>query len=518
MSHEITVTFIGTTSGGGPTETRNCSSLVVDALGNGSLWMVDCAEGTVRQIISQPTRQGQPRVRLSRVSKIFITHMHADHTMGTLTFLRNVLGSGPPTSTASSHPPPNRRGPQVEIYGPRGIRRMIRTLWHTTHTHSEHSFAVHELLFPGEQPSVAADVQEQDSAHEADVRRESECVGRDFHCGDDGFWRSIFCLPPKHSHVGITVDAGPILHRDPCIGYIIREVPPMPVNQYFPLPRKLVILGDTNDPSPIIPLIHDDPVYASSLPATDSLNTGHSVRIPVTLLVHEATDAFIPAGIDPDRRTGKNRTKASVEAKAIERGHSTPAMAGAFARRIGAERLIMNHIGARFQAANPNHRGPQAKFRSACIREIERQAAEAWNPGGQTRPQVAWDYLSVVLRPNPVRGPQESNARGLTPLVGGHIVVADVEAPSGDPDGDSDSDVQEVESLPHDSAHGGRGRATGNRARGSAGVRGRGAHVPAARAGPSNRPSDTQSELSSVRTRPKRNSHGGTSVDAPLHP
>ena len=38
MSQNITLTFIGTTSGGGPTQSRNCSSLVVDALGNGSLW------------------------------------------------------------------------------------------------------------------------------------------------------------------------------------------------------------------------------------------------------------------------------------------------------------------------------------------------------------------------------------------------------------------------------------------------------------------------------------------------
>ena len=38
MSRDITVHFIGTTSGGGPTETRNCSSLVVDMFGNGQLW------------------------------------------------------------------------------------------------------------------------------------------------------------------------------------------------------------------------------------------------------------------------------------------------------------------------------------------------------------------------------------------------------------------------------------------------------------------------------------------------
>ena len=38
MAQDIMVTFLGTSSGGGPTKTRNCSSLVVDMLGDGSLW------------------------------------------------------------------------------------------------------------------------------------------------------------------------------------------------------------------------------------------------------------------------------------------------------------------------------------------------------------------------------------------------------------------------------------------------------------------------------------------------
>ena len=132
--------------------------------------------------------------------------------MGMLTFLRNVLGTPPASKSSASTPPPNRRGPQVEIYGPRGIRRMLRMLWHTTHTHSEHSFAVHELLFPGQEPSVPADVKD-DGADPVDIRRESECVGRDFRCDDDGFWRAVVSHNPKYNHYGVVVDAGPILHR-----------------------------------------------------------------------------------------------------------------------------------------------------------------------------------------------------------------------------------------------------------------------------------------------------------------
>ena len=36
----MTATFLGTSSGGGPTESRNCSSLVLDVVGDGSLWSI----------------------------------------------------------------------------------------------------------------------------------------------------------------------------------------------------------------------------------------------------------------------------------------------------------------------------------------------------------------------------------------------------------------------------------------------------------------------------------------------
>ncbi|KAI0716034.1 beta-lactamase-like protein [Cerioporus squamosus] len=419
MSNNMAVTFLGTTSGGGPTETRNCSSLVVDALGNGSLWMVDCAEGTVRQFEAQPYRPAHPRLRTSQVSKIFITHMHADHCMGTLTFLRTVLGIPKPKVPGTSPNPPNSLPPRVEIFGPRGIRRMLRMLWHMTHTHSEHPYVVHELLFPGEQPSVAADVQPEGDGQEAvmdeiDIRRESECVGQDIRCDEQGFWRGIVDISSDAGshHWGVVVDAGPIQHRDPCIGYVVREVPRTPLTAFSPPPRKLVILGDTYDPSPLIPLIHADPSETSVLPELDPFGNGVPARVPVTLLVHEATDAYLPPRVDPNQRTGRNRTTESVDAKTRERGHSTPAMAGAFARAIAAERLVLNHIGARFPAPNMNYmQGAQARFRLDCMREIERQAAERWSQNRAVQPQAAWDYLSIELPPNRPRQSQ----RGMVP-------------------------------------------------------------------------------------------------------
>lgn len=134
--------------------------------------------------------------------------------MGVLTVLRNALGiPKPPSAMSPDAPLPNTFAPRVEIFGPRGLRRMLRTLWHLTHTHSEHAFVVHELLFVGETPSVAADVSQGADVDEANVRRESECVGRDFWCDAQGFWRGIIEVPATRHRQGVLVDAGPIEHR-----------------------------------------------------------------------------------------------------------------------------------------------------------------------------------------------------------------------------------------------------------------------------------------------------------------
>lgn len=118
--------------------------------------------------------------------------------------------------------------------------------------------------------------------------------------------RSLLSSPhSKHAHPP----------PDPCIGYIFRETSGPQ--------RKLVILGDTHDPSAIIPLC---------------------LSPPPTLLIHEATDAHIPKQIDYNHR----RTPEAVLEKALARGHSVPAMAGAFAKTIGAKNLVFNHIGARY--------------------------------------------------------------------------------------------------------------------------------------------------------------------------
>jgi len=335
----MSVTFLGTSSGGGPSDSRNCSSLLTHVQLDGSLWMVDCAEGTLRQFSRQPN--GLNRLKVSRVSKIFITHMHADHTMGLVPLLRNILGI-PKFDTDPSPKPP-----KVEVYGPAGIRLFVRSILKMTFTRTADRYVVHELLSANDEVTPCVP---------PEVMHTSESQGRDIRAGkEDGFWREFV------SRGNVAVDAGPILHRDPCIGYIIRESPPFS--------RKIVILGDTHDPKSLLPLC---------------------VSPSPSLLIHESTDAYIPSSIDPNSK----RTKDNVETKARERGHSTPGMAGTFAKLTGAKQLVLNHIGSRFPAPQNANRRRLKDTRVAVMQEVERQASEAWGMGTA---QAAVDYMRVEV-------------------------------------------------------------------------------------------------------------------------
>ena len=83
-----------------------------------------------------------------------------------------------------------------------------------------------------------------------------------------------------------------------------------------------MILGDTYDPSPIA-----------------------NIAASPDVLIHESTNAHLPQ-VDPS--TKSDDTLESVEARARSRGHSTPQLAGAFATRIGARKLILNHFSPRY--------------------------------------------------------------------------------------------------------------------------------------------------------------------------
>ncbi|KAJ4478289.1 Metallo-hydrolase/oxidoreductase [Lentinula aciculospora] len=336
-SSSINVTFLGTASAM-PSSTRNHSALAI-RLGS-DVWIFDCGEATQHQV-------QKSNVKMGKIEKVFITHTHGDHIFGLIPLLAGCLNGagGAADGVEDSRKSINMNEPPFEIYGPLGTRAYVRSALTYTHTMLSRPYVVHELRFP-------SDPQNGDFTNLWRLRSESP-TGRNIP-QINGVWSDVY------KDKILSVSAAPIYHSVPCIGYTITEamipgkidpqkyVPdikrtntPMTVMRRLqagesvrlsdgtvlqgPKPRngrKIVILGDTYNPSPMIPIAQD-----------------------ADLLIHEATNAHLP-GIVPT--TKDDDTFESVQQTAKERGHSTPQMAGAFAKRIGAASLILNHFSARY--------------------------------------------------------------------------------------------------------------------------------------------------------------------------
>ena len=263
----------------------------------------------------------------------------------------------------------------LEIYGPLGTRAYVRNGLKFTYTLLEGTYVVHELRFP-EDPS--GETQNSPSPSQ-DLHPSESPNGRNIP-QVDGKWVEIF----KDDIV--SVSAAPIFHSIPCVGYVVHEAPVQgKVDPKLYIPhlkrtrtdmrmmreiqkgqtvtladgtvlegpprepgRKIVILGDTCDPSPI-----------------EELAKG------ADLIVHEATNGHLP-GVDD--RVKPEDTYESVEERTKSRGHSTPQMAGRFAKRIGARNLFLNHFSSRYSGGNDeSSRAIMEAIRQLAVAELERE-------------------------------------------------------------------------------------------------------------------------------------------------
>jgi len=98
----LTVRFLGT-SASRPTVERNVSSIAI--IREGETLMFDCGEGTQRQMM---------RYGISfALSRIFFTHMHADHMLGVIGLCRTLALGG--------------RTEPLHLFGPPGSDDLLRT-------------------------------------------------------------------------------------------------------------------------------------------------------------------------------------------------------------------------------------------------------------------------------------------------------------------------------------------------------------------------------------------------------
>ncbi|MCK4240723.1 MAG: ribonuclease Z [Candidatus Atribacteria bacterium] len=109
------VIFLGTSSGM-PTLRRNVSAIALVFTNSNKLWLWDCGEGTQQQIQKTP-------LKLSKLEKIFITHLHGDHIFG----LPGLLASRGLRSGQ------NLSG--IQLYGPEGLDIYLNEVQNITKTY-----------------------------------------------------------------------------------------------------------------------------------------------------------------------------------------------------------------------------------------------------------------------------------------------------------------------------------------------------------------------------------------------
>jgi ribonuclease Z len=102
----VELTFLGTGSGA-PSRSRNVSSIALQLTERAELWLFDCGEGTQHQVLRAP------QVRLSQLTRVFLTHLHGDHLFG----LMGLLAS---RSLAQGGTTP------VTLYGPEALADYVR--------------------------------------------------------------------------------------------------------------------------------------------------------------------------------------------------------------------------------------------------------------------------------------------------------------------------------------------------------------------------------------------------------
>ncbi|KAF8195716.1 beta-lactamase-like protein [Mycena galopus ATCC 62051] len=291
---DMQLTFLGTASAM-PSSTRAHSSLALRV--GGDVWLFDCGEGTQSRI-------QQSIVKMGRIEKIFITHTHGDHIFGLLPLMAGILnGAGGERIDVNN--------PVIEIYGPLGTRAYIRAGLRYTHTFFNNPFIVHELRLPSDPKT---------DNHTPLPR----------HNAESPHGRNIQQVDGRHFRL-----RAPILHSVPCVGYVINEAP---------VPGKM-------DPKKYIPELKRTNTHISAMAR---LQKGESVELSDGTVLHGpprrrgrklATNAHLPM-IDPN--TKLEDTHQSIQARTRSRGHSTPQMAGAFAKRIRAKRLFLNHFSPRY--------------------------------------------------------------------------------------------------------------------------------------------------------------------------
>ncbi|CAD5921306.1 Ribonuclease Z [Planktothrix tepida] len=275
------ITFLGTSSGV-PTRSRNVSSLALRLPQRAEIWLFDCGEGTQHQFLRSD-------LKVSQISRIFITHLHGDHIFG----LTGLLASCGLAGNAK----------RIDIYGPAGLSDYLQACVRYSQTHFSYPVKVHTI-----QPGMIFEDEEY----------------------------QVVCGYLKHR---VTAFGYRIIEKDKPGRFDVEKakklgIPPGPIYAQLKQGQTVTLAdGRTIRGTELcgVPQIGRKFVYC-----TDTVFCEGAVELAqdADVLVHEATFSHQDAEM------------------AFQRLHSTSTMAAQVALAAGAKQLMMTHFSPRYAPGN----------------------------------------------------------------------------------------------------------------------------------------------------------------------
>lgn len=377
------------TSSAVPTRLRNVSStafLSAPMHGNGEpdMVLVDAGENTEERLLDALWSMSHG---FRWIRAVFITHLHGDHIYGLPGLLRaigeycqfrrrNALENDAPE-------------PVIRIYGPYGTRGFLRSSLYWTNPIGVR-FSVAELV---PRDFDFAHIQTADNRArtgggivviENGVERridsdddrvfnamppphpEEERVD-DVQCGPDGTWH--VWGDANDPNIGFEVVAAPLKHRLPCFGYVFRGPKRRRMLRYengirerveidVEKARALGVYGPQyrvlRDRRPVIirktgrTVTLDD---VSRKPAEPDVREMPVCGTRKVVILGDTCDSSLiaDAAMDADILIHEATFDNQLKVKAAQSLHSTAGMAGAFAARVKAKKLVLTHFSSRYE-------------------------------------------------------------------------------------------------------------------------------------------------------------------------
>ena len=269
------VVFLGT-SGSWPTPKRNVSAVAIKR--GPEVILFDCGEGTQRQFMLS-------KLSFMQGSRVFVSHFHGDHFLGLPGMVQSMSMNG-------------REAP-LEVYGPRGIERLVGEL--LSLGYFTPGFAVHAKELP---------------------------PGGEIDCGE------------------YVVRAFEAVHTVPCVSFVLEEktrpgrfsvdraealgIPSGPLYRQLQAGEPVTIGGRTIRPEDVLgpPRRGRKIVYTGDTMPHEALV---EMARRADLLIHDAT------------------SDAGLEEKANRYGHSSSRQAAETAKEAGVGLLVLTHLSPRYE-------------------------------------------------------------------------------------------------------------------------------------------------------------------------